>query len=94
MRDSDRLTQAETNQVKSTVNLAVPTAGEEALGYVADELKKAYDAYGPRSVLNCASKGLSTVINALGGGCTVTDTSSCGTLSNGTAVKMGLGFLN
>ena len=49
---------------------------DEALSYVADELRKAYDSYGPRSVLNCAAKGLSTVITALGGGCTVTDTSS------------------
>lgn len=67
---------------------------DEALDYVAAELKRAYDEYGPRSVLNCTSKGLATVINAMGGGCTVTDTSSCGTLSNGTATKMGLGFLN
>lgn len=67
---------------------------DEALGYVADELKKAYETYGPRSVLSGAAKGLSTVLNALGGACTVTDTSSCGTLSNGTATKMGLGFLN
>ena len=67
---------------------------DEALDYVAGELRKAYDTYGPRSVLSCATKGLSSVINALGGACTVTDTSSCGTLSNGTAVKMGLGFLD
>ena len=67
---------------------------DEALDYVAAELKKAYETHGPRSVLNCATKGLATALNAMGGGCTVTDTSSCGTLSNGTAQKMGLGFLN
>ena len=67
---------------------------DEAIGYIADELKKAYDTYGPRSVLNCAAKGFPTVLNALGGACNVTDTTSCGTLSNGHAVKMGLGFLN
>ncbi|MBO7701566.1 MAG: molybdopterin-dependent oxidoreductase, partial [Eggerthellaceae bacterium] len=67
---------------------------DEALSYVAAELKKAYGTYGPRSVLNCATKGLVNVLNAMGGACTVTDTSSCGTLSNGTAAKMGLGFLD
>ena len=67
---------------------------DEALDTIAAELQKAYGTYGPASVLSGANKALNITLGAMGGACTVTDTSSCGTLSNGTAAKMGLGFLN
>ena len=67
---------------------------DEAMTYVANELIRIYSTYGPAAVLSGASKGLQIPLNALGGAASVTDTSSCGTLSNGTATKMGLGFLN
>ena len=52
---------------------------DEAFKYVADELKKAYDNYGPRSVLMHGSRAVNRVTNTLGGTVSMTDTNSFGT---------------
>ena len=63
---------------------------DEAIEYVADQLKKTYDVYGPKGVLGCGSNGVMTALNALGGCCTKSDSSSFGTYSNGTSTSMGM----
>lgn len=53
---------------------------DEALDYVADELRKAYDNYGPESILSFGSAGgVQNVLSSLGGFRTKWDTASLGT---------------
>ena len=54
---------------------------DEAFKYVADELKKAVDAYGPRSILMMGGSKTARVINALGGAVSLSDTTSFGVYS-------------
>ena len=54
---------------------------DEAFKYVADELKKAYETYGPRSVLALGGDRAMRPLNALGGAVSITDTSSFGVYS-------------
>lgn len=51
---------------------------DEAFKYVADELQKAVDAYGPNSILMMGGSNTGRVINALGGATSITDTASFG----------------
>ena len=62
---------------------------DEAIAYVGDELKKVYEKYGPQGVLGCGSKGVMTLLNAMGGYCSVTDSTSLGTYGVATA-QLGL----
>lgn len=52
---------------------------DEAFTYVGNELNKAYDTYGPQSVLMCGGKTIGRVLNARGGACSISDSSSFGT---------------
>lgn len=56
---------------------------DEAFTLVGDQLKKAYDTYGPRGVLLCNLNvgAAGRALNALGGGVQITDTSSFGVYS-------------
>lgn len=55
---------------------------DEAFQYVGSELLKAYETYGPRSVLICGSSSAAVrPLNALGGGVSLTDTASFGVYS-------------
>lgn len=59
---------------------------DEALDYVAEELRKVYDTYGPRAVLHAGYMGANTtyhLLGALGGYCWPQDTASCGSFALG-----------
>ena len=54
---------------------------DDAFKYIADELKKAVDNYGPNSILMMGGANTSRVINALGGATSISDTTSFGVYS-------------
>lgn len=66
---------------------------EEAIGYVADELLKVYEQYGPQGVLASSSwetNGVMNVLNSLGGYVSITDSTSYGVYATGTPDSLGL----
>ena len=62
---------------------------DEAIGYIAEEVRRIYDSYGPRAVVGNGGPGIEQVLVKLGGYLQVTDTSSCGTYSFNVS-KLGL----
>ncbi|WP_296011681.1 molybdopterin-dependent oxidoreductase [uncultured Adlercreutzia sp.] len=67
---------------------------DEALDYVAEELRKLYENYGPRSMLHAGYGGANEsyhLLNALGGFCYIQDTASCGSFALG-PLTIGTGF--
>lgn len=54
---------------------------DEAIGYLADEINRIYDSYGPRAVIGAGGPAIDKLLLKKGGYIGITDTSSCGVYS-------------
>ena len=54
---------------------------DEAIQYLADEITRIYDTYGPRAVVAAGGPAVDQILAAMGGYIQISDTSSCGVYS-------------